>query len=262
MTYKLTWLINQTADDNRTAGFSESWYYDGDVAGAKATINNFANARANLLTANAVIMGARLQEVGGLAQAIKLNVPGVFDRGMEDIPQLAANCRVFSGTNLSKKYFQLRGVPDQTIAGGSIWPEGLWVGRCRTFLATVASLGLKFRARDTTQAQKDVISIDAAGVCTIAAGLVIAQNAEIQILRGRDLNGRSVAGTYRIINRASDTVFTLGGWRGVALATRAKARLVAYAYLGLAVGGGEVVNVAVRKVGRPFGGYRGRSKRR
>lgn len=250
----------------RIGGWSETVYRTGgDVAGAIRALNGeerFAGpdlcaTRAQLLPTGAAIVGQRFQVIDpvGLAQSTSATFPGSSGLAA-DIPQMCLYCKVPAvGTPNIRKLF-LRGIPDARVIEGEFQPLAGWRGIVQRYFTSLS--GFAFRARDLTAPAARIISITPEGLVTTEDPHPFAINNMLRILRSLAADGNFGGGRFQVQNLGSSNVtFQLRGWDGGAT-VGGTARLDRIIYPAFDGNSATIGRIIVKKVGRPFGGYRGR----
>lgn len=242
----------------RPFGWSETWYTDGTIETGYGGLVMFSKFRARLLSSGISIIGARIHELGGPTKFFPFKESGVSGEGM-DYPTISLNCRCSSADGKYKKYFQLRGLPDPRVVDGNYEGDPTYGASLRQFMTFLHSPGVKFQALDRTVPAIKINSISELGVVRCAAGGTFPIDSYVTLKRVRNTVGEKVSGTFRIVARASDTEFTLANWTGGAVAAVGTVTKQTFTYIQVGNRTAEMLGVTSRKVGRPFGQFRGRA---
>jgi len=250
-----------------TGSWSESHWRDNALDQTNQVLNRLLRARAGMLPKQAAMVGLRVGNftiqgnrlLPGQTSLRKFTKPGPATYNC-DVPQMALELSgSTSGLNNSK--FAARGMPDDQVLNGEYNPVNGWDGQLNEYMQALSGDGWQMLGRVLSNPTFKIVSISISGVCTLSILVPFANGAQIRLLRCKDVNGSPVAGVYNASQVAGST-FLLDGWpAGVAVQNSGAARVDAidlYTFVDV-----EVSRVVVRKVGRPFAGYRGkRSKRR
>jgi len=261
MPQKVTFIFSQSTIDQKTGGWSETWYYDGSASEINAATGVFMSRRAAMLPVQAVCQGFRLQEVGAKGQFIAASVVGTATF-QQDIPQMAINCRCQAGGKQNVKFFQLRGIPDNQVNGGRYAPIDTYPQAVNQFFTSLVNQGWRFRAVDLTKPKVGLLSVNALGVFQVKAGLVFDVGSTITLLRAKGVDGSKLSGDYYVSAKADNQNGTFLHWPGTVIQQRGEARVKEFFYPQIQTGSIKVYNVTTRKVGRPFFLYRGRQTKR
>jgi hypothetical protein len=270
--FQMTTNVSSPSALHRIAGWSESVYFTGNtVADA---INSFTGSpganqpgswcalRASLLPLGASVVGQRYQQLNpvGLSQSQGLVFPSTL--GQEaDTPQNTLLYKVpGQGVNNIRKV-QLRCIPDICITEAEFSPPSNWQNQWVQFNA-VNTL-FQFQGRDLSQARQPILSGTAAGVFTTVNAPVVTIGQFVRILKVRDVNGNLRGGRFQVsaVTQGPNTI-TVAGWPYPASTGgtfRVDGQVFPYFSNYPPSSGGKII---VRKVGRPFGQYRGRRPRR
>lgn len=258
---KLTFIMSQRTGQNRTAGFSETWYFDGDLASAKLSADSVAKKRAALMTSAASINALRIQDIGSRARIFQFVYPGNITTG-QDIPQMALNLRVDGQGFLNSKTFQIRGLPDVNVATGDYTPVAGYAGLLNQYAGSLASWSFRFRGERLSNPQVAILSVSSLGVFVLAADLVFNIGDYVTLLRTNNTTGLNVSGRYYVSAKTTAQSGTLAAWDGGTVTNKGKMRKFDYDYPIVAANSLVVGQVTTRKVGRPFDLYRGRATKR
>jgi hypothetical protein len=119
--------------------------------------------------------------------------------------------------------------------------------------------GFSVRVQNQNAPQADILSIDALGVVTTVQASLIPVNSLVQFLHCRDVNNKTIRGTYIVSAVTDPTHLTVAHWPGNIVGRRGKVRQQLFTPRGAVnLGDQGIVGAASRKVGRPFFQSRGR----
>lgn len=259
---RFSMLFHSVSANVRVAGWSESWYFDGDVLAAETPAQRLCEARAAILPSNSKIIGQRYQVIGGMSRTSSLIFPGTTRLG-NDVPQMALLCRVVAIGTANKKLFTLRGLPDNYVVAGELAAVDQLVPAVRNYLTNVSILGFRFRGRTLTNPQVNILSVAADGTFQLTADLIYNQGDYLTMMRVKDVFGRSVKGSFYVLTKTDARNGRFASWpAGVAVGQNGRVRKLEYQYPQIAGVGSQYLRVVVRKVGRPFDLYHGRAPAR
>ncbi len=277
--YKLTTLFNYLSGastpnlpTHRTGSFSESWYVTADSA--QSVINLAANGpvagvvglwpgRAALLGLGSALIGYRLQSVSpfGPSQSGSINFPGQAGN-LADVPQMALLLKTPGvGVNNIRRT-RLKGVPDAQVIEGEFQPTAAYSVALSNYLIGLASWA--FRARDLSQPTIKIAAITVGTVTTVTCETAITLQVLdfVRIMRSKDSSGFLRGGRFQVLTIGpGSNQFTIASWPygGTVGGSVRKDGIV---YPQVSAANSAVSRVVVAKVGRPFGGYRGRRSKR
>lgn len=267
-----TQVKNPTAAVAHSGGWSESFYLGGASFADVSVFQNWALARSALLSGLASVIGFRQQLVtiqgnkllpGGTG-AGSFFYPGNYV-GDLNAPQDSLQLNFTVNSQPGSLRHRIAAVPDSVISGGEYNGDPVYQGYIINYTGKVIALGFGAITRDLNKADATVRSI-AGGVITTNTSTGAALGQYIRLRRVKDANGIPVEGTFlvtAIVNNADGSVaYTVFDPPTQVVSTpNGTARLDVLVFN--AVSGGQVARLVVRKIGRPFSGYRGRrSKRR
>ncbi len=271
--YRTSWLFDFTTDaarptvaSDRSGGWSEGVWSTFITPGTDA-FNVVSQFRASMLPRAASIVGYRVQQYTSLgnrlqpggASAGKLNLPGspaytldVAQAGLEySFPAVGA-------PNSSRGV--IRGLPYEVITSGEWDPSVAFTSYMAGFLLNLQTGGFGFVGRDLSQQSAKVLAITA-GVVNLSQVLPGAAIGDyLRFHRVYDVNRKPISGAFLITNIAGQQ-YTCSGLTGLSvLVPSGTARKDAIAFY--LFGAGTTGALVVKKVGRPFRGYRGRRSKR
>jgi hypothetical protein len=251
----------------RIGGWSESFYFPGtDMAAAIAQVNKttlsvplgLCNARGGLLPSSAQIIGQRFQQVTPRGASQSLN--RLWDGGSgfdTDIPQMALLTRIPSVDGAHVRPYIIRGIPDALVVDGEFRPTAD-INLALTNL--FRTLGLySMRVVNRVAAPQQIASIDASGKIIFNAVRPTIPVGGIINLVDIMVAGRTISGPFVVAAIGPESLaLTITGWTyGVGLGGQGLQNSVSY--LPLDGTKATVGRIIVKKVGRPFVGYRGRA---
>lgn len=264
MMFQLQTQLNSKAIGGRVAGWSESWYYPGEVSQAIAAAvgtRGLCQLRANMLPRTGAIVAQRYQVVDsvppGPSTTRYVNFPGgSFET---DIPNVAILVNVPGQGVRNVKKLILRGIPDQFMIDGEYTPDSVFEPITFKFFAALAAW--RFRGQDFNAAQKAINFISSTGDVNMVDNVTFTNGQKVTISGNSDpLTGRKIkTSTWTVLN-PSGKVFTARGWKQANSTDGGQARLVSPAFFQPVITDIEVERATVRKVGRPFDLYRGRRR--
>lgn len=273
MPLKITYLFDYSSDPanreqsaSHKGGWSESIWQSADSPNVTA-IRQLAQARALLLPGTGRIIGYRAQlytivngqlVAGGSSTALLGMVgPNAID---PDMPQIALSLVATSADTANTRRFAIRGIADSQITRGEWQPGDIYLGFMTRYRNMLVSAQWAFPARDFAQPVYEIDSVAAGVLKLVGAPGGFAAGDRILFKKCRDTDGNPVIGTFKVLSVAGANI-TLGGIdteisvlaTGQATKAVIAMRTIADVQVGRAV---------VRKIGRPFEGYRGRASKR
>lgn len=263
------------APNSRVAGWSESYWTSGDNfvdaenKAFKAPGGGLVLKRLGILSPQSRIVGYRIQaydiqEEGliprGGVKVVKVGLPGVYPAN-GDIPGMSLLCRGGFVSPYGQSYrFALKGIPDSQVSMG----EGLFGAGFRGELKKV----LDYIGDNYGSVIDDLATLRQTRIASISTGgLVVPKTPPLldlvadqlaKVTRSRNADGRGTGGIYRVSVINGDGSAQLIGWdRGPTTGgsiIRYQRVFAAHTKTKMAF-----VRVVPRKVGLPFGRYRGRA---
>lgn len=242
-------------------GFSESYLtssssFDNELNYLQ---NSFAPKRAGILPGSTRIIGARFYQVGGgRAIPIKLNFPGTS--GVTGIANKAVLCTSNNANAAVARRWWVHNIPDAQCTGGEFTPSVSYGTRFNQYLDTLAAASWSGIVRASLAT---IVTIDAAGLVTCSAAHSFAVGQFVTISRTLTENGSLFGGLFRVATVGPlSSQFTLVAWDQGACSGGDAFLKQAQAYVIGLSGRPFIERAGTRRVGRPFGLYRGRSSRR
>lgn len=258
---------NRADASPHTGGWSESFWANANLLSSDPDILVLCQKRANLLPAQASVVGFRLSLYNIVGNRLmptgsstgKLQLPGATSR-ITDVPQMALELSGKSKTSSNSTRFCVRCLPDAQVAHGEYQPDSAFKGLVTQYGNELVNRDWKFIGRDLTKPSIKVQSI-AGNVVTLAAPLGVVDNVDwVRFRRVYDDDEAPVKGAYLVTAHAGNTI-TLAGFPARTMTTPSGTiRIDAIVTCGLK--DIEPVRAVVRKVGRPFESYRGRQSKR
>jgi len=274
MPQRVTFLFQiTTTPQNRsdaaphTGGWSESWWSNTPVDLGGSFVQGLAQGRARLLPAQGSIVGVRSaiytlsgnKLLPGGSSTGKLQYPGSASRPT-DLPQVALEMTGSTAGQPNASRFTLRGMPDEIMVGGEYQPDSAFRGAVTAFCNRLVTAGWSFVGRDLSKPSANILSI-AGGVMTLDASIGAAAGDYVRMRRVYDDDVNPVKGAYRVtLVAGAGTVLTLANMDATVSVANGSARVDEIKLFAFS----EVSpsRAVVRKVGRPFAGYRGRQSKR
>lgn len=270
--WKYTMIFNSSTNvtggsiGQRTGGWSESFYKNAapsDVVANETWRDVFlrqCQRRAALLPTGFSVGGQRYQQVDPAGGSATGGVVYPGTAGIQaDVPQMALFLRLSAQGVPNIKPLTLRGLPDARVVEGEYFPASNFSAALNTY---VTNLSLwQFKGRDLQQTPLSIFTIDNLGVVTTDEAHSFVENDFVRVLRTIDENGRRQGGRFRVIAPVTSHTFKITPWDfGDCHGGKVRADVTIYPLI--ASQSANVLRVIVRKVGRPFGGYRGRASTR
>jgi len=258
-----TGVGNEANVNQRTGGWSESFYFEGTMEQAKSEFhetNSWCGARAACLPKGASIIGQRYQivdttPIGKVLPFAKL-FPGESDL-QSDTPWQSLLIRCPATNAAYSRGYIMRCLPDFMVVTGEFMPNP-------SYQKAVAKLirylkGFRIKVIDKSKTNFNVGTVSAAGLVTTGGPHTIPAGGLCHITRTYDTSRRVHSGTFPVVS-VTGTTLTIGGWVGGD--TRlGKVRELAYIYPTIDETASSIEKVITRKVGRPSSAFRGRQHR-
>jgi hypothetical protein len=268
MTLKCTALFTQSTNLSggsrglvRVGGWSETWYSNQAITETRNEFETLCQIRALMLPNSAAVIGQRYQIVGGGSSTSGRVFPGAGGQPA-DVPQMALMCTMKAAGVPNIRRFALRGIPDAIVVEGEYKPTGAFTTALNRYSTQITDGQFLMRGRNLSTAPFGVVSVDVNGNVVLTAAQTITVGSEMQFVRTTDQYGRTVSGSYFVETVTDTTHFKLHAYTfGVVNGGQIRL-LTAPGFLAMEIGSLVPVRVVVRKVGRPFGGYRGRASNR
>lgn len=250
----------------RSGGWSESFWINTDsITLENLELRHYHDARCRLMPQGASIVGVRLSqyELSGNrlirkgAKAGDLNRPGSA-RLQQDIPQMALQLNATSVGKVNTTKLTLCALPDARVVGGEYSPSADFNVAVINFGATLRNLNAGFMGVDHTQFVSVIAGIDNGVVTTddVLPGVVV--GSYIRINRVTTNVNLPLSGSFRVSAIAGNNYtcpdLALHSANRGGTAMRDIVVFCAYDTF-------KIKGVRVRKIGRPSGGYRGKSTR-
>jgi len=256
---KVTLCMNQSTGKGRVGGFSETWYKDGTVQDTVIPVNALWKARQALLSSTCRFIGYRVQEVGGKGTFVVRDDVGLL-QDAEDIPQMALNVYVDSATTTARKTFQLRGWADTGVEFGDYKPANSSTQMLAQMNTALVNGLWRFRSKKQNP-KVGILSIAANGDFVLTGDLVFVQGSYIDVMRAKNSFGQNVSGRYYVQIATNARSGKFADWPGTIVGQSGKARVSEFEYVLIKPQSLTALYITTRRVGRPFGLYRGRATR-
>lgn len=271
---KVTWLFEQTniigagsqKRPARESGWSESWYYNtGNIndAGLTAAIDRWIDLRNAILNNEARIVGYRLHNVdNNQSRSYVRNAPGTG--GECDVPQISALFRAYGRGVANSRPVELRGFPDANVVTGEFSADPVMSRSMRAFGIELQNTW-QFPGVDRTVPRFPVSTVSSLGVVSVKElPLGIAQGQQVQFYRTvLDATCCGSLGQFEVASVLGKTItlvnYTEGSAHGGTIGL-----VPAKLYFQVQNDDNGVIfeRIVVRKAGRPFDLFSGRSRRK
>lgn len=275
MPYRYTMLFQMTTNPGNLAdaiphssGWSESHWRSDLVpfTPGSGVFNALMNTRAALLPTRASIVGFRIARYDIDVSSLKPKgtstgrLQKVGAQASLDVPNLALEVSgASSGANNNR--FSIKAIPDDQVSNGEYQPDASFKTRVAQYLSELAFGGWGFIGRDFNAAQPRVLSVNGATLVTSGAIGATLGETVVTFIKVKDTDGKPVVGNFRVLTNPSALTFTLAGIpQGTEVVDSGFARVLTPAFFAYA--SCSASRIVVRKVGRPFQGYRGRASKR
>jgi hypothetical protein len=187
----------------------------------------------------------------------------LFPGGYTASPNLPQDALSFSGawlTGPNTNKFTARCVPDTVIVAGEYQPTAAFKTAVANYIQTLIGGAWGFVGRDRSLPTARVLSISAGGIVQLSQNIGgVADSSFLRLLHVTDNNGNPIKGTFSISN-INGVNYTLRGLTQLLSVPNGTARVDVVSYN--RYGTINVGRAVVRKIGRPFEGYRGRASKR
>lgn len=245
----------------RVAGWSESVYSDYPLSSTIAQrFHALQMARAALLPPTAAIIGQRFQLVDppGVSSTGTRLYPGMSGLPTGS-PQKALYLRLRAESTLNNRPTYIRCIPDAIIVTGEYSPTPAFETNLNVYLNALRYF--QFRAKDLAVGSAPIFSITNGGLVTTTENYPVVVGDFVKVSRTRTTLGVYVGGTHRVTDVDSATQFTIDPWLFGAT-TDGRVSLVDYVYPLIGLPLDTTPRAVMKKVGRPFAGFRGRASKR
>jgi hypothetical protein len=263
---------NRSTAVARTGGWSESFWSASDPSALVNFRTFLGGARTILLPLAASLVGFRVSSytiagnrlVPGTSQTAKIFGPGSPSFTV-DAPQISLELNGQGVGVLNTNKFRIGCIPDEVVQQGEFAPTPFFAAALTNYqqvLLGVTPAGnfapLGFIGRDLTQPSVRIVGIAANVVTTFGPVPGIVNGSTfIRFHRAYDVDGLPIKGTYLVTAGAGTNALTLTGFTGQTMTKPSGlVRLDALAFQAFQFT--TVGATVVKKVGRPFVGYRGR----
>jgi hypothetical protein len=256
---------NKTAASSHSGGWSEGFWFSTPLSNAPTLAGLLGALRSVLLGQEITIVGWRVENftfsgnrlIPGGASSGVLNLPGAALPIAS--PQICLSCNGQASGVPNNNRFTLRGIPNAVVANGEYQPLPSYSTALTNYFAalTVGSIG--FVGRNKAGSNARVMSVTAGGVVTLNSAIGGVPGTDfLRLNRVYADNGLPIKGSYLITNIAGGTQYTLAGLipPGPRTTPSGTARVDSIQFFSY----GSIVpgRLGVKKIGRPFQGYRGR----
>ena len=252
---RCTLVMKAVTNDERAAGFTDSFYKVGTFPAAFLSLHAIARKRAVIMPGNSRVMALKVSDIDkpGASSIEPVNYVGEKDN-KNDIPQMALDCFLFSG-DFYKRSVQLRCIPDDMVKGGTFQDGTTFASDVRKYFDKVITEGFALRVVSRDNAFFRVLLVTNAGLCEteIPHGLVVGNR--VQFFRTRTVDDKTVSGTWVVQTTPTATSFTVRAWPANFVVERGKVRKYEILFPGATAR--SLKRVTVRPVGRPSDGYIG-----
>jgi hypothetical protein len=176
-----------------------------------------------------------------------------------DTPWQALLIRIIGANGMHRSYLP-HGFPDDWFKKGDWTPDGNASASLFRFFAKLKQGSWALVGQDPTKPIKPIVAISGGGLATFAAPHGYPDNTRVYAFRVKDALGKNIKGQFTVLNSPSATTAQLSGWPVARSGDSGGLREVNV--VDSVIVDAFVERAALRKVGRPFGLYRGRARRR
>lgn len=256
----------------RQGGWSESHWVAGVTldqlrqifVGPRNVALPICQARAALLPEGGVLKGIRIYEAtGGRGQFFPVSF-GNNPSWTCDQPQNALLLATSAAGATTVRRFDIRSMPDGQIVSGEYTPDTQFATALRLYTESLVNTSVRGRV---VTAPIDVFNVSAAGLVTarsMPAAPPYSPNAIVTISRTKDSDGILRSGEFVIATTGvpATNAFTVRDWP-YGRTEGGTIKIITSQFFTVSSYDTKVERTIVHKIGRPFGGYRGRrSKKR
>lgn len=254
-------------EDSVSSGWSEILYrVEDSLSDAMIWANQLAIFRAALLPVTSRVVSVTVGDLANprVTQTLALNMSGAGNY-RTDTPWQSA-LLTCSGSLGGVRTYSIRNVPDSVITGGALSNDPVantWKSALEDFRTHLIARNWCIRIRSKSAAQGDIVAITSAGRLSVLNGAFpVAVGVKIAITRAHTGQGIPISGIFTAVERFVDTQENrIVPWRtGDVVEANGKAQIVAYDMSNIVTN--PFSRIGTHKVGRPFGGLRGRRSKR
>ena len=262
---------NATSAIPHTAGWSESFFTNGNLTEGSRLIQDLINARRMMLPGQAAIVGYRMQKytisgaklVPGGAQTVRALTVG--NTGFAcDVPGMSLLLGAQGSSPRNGSRITLKAIPDARVVGGEYSPSTAFTGHLTLYIQQLQAGGWGFIGRDKTKESRKIKSI-ANGLVELyeIPGVDFGVNDWFSFNKCTDTQNRAVTGVYQSAGSpdGQPTKFAVQGLDPLITVTKPNGLVRPFVLLFQPYSNIKVSRIVTRKVGRPLEGYRGRASK-
>jgi hypothetical protein len=265
---KCSLLIQFTTNPNNrqvsaahAGGFSEQFWFNGNPI-IQAAANAIASFRASMLPIESTVIGLRQQIytvngnklLPGGSSVVPLNFPGSNNYTLDN-PQSCLNLRLQTGGGPNVGRYCMRNLPDEVVVNGEFQPDGAFTANLNIWKNTLAGNGFGFVGRNLAALKTVVLGSDGINLLVgSTAGFNVGDY--VRFLKVHAITGGTIEGSYQIIAITAPNKLQFIHNIGSDAASGGNVRSDGIGFF--ATSAVATQRASVRKVGRPFAGYRGR----
>jgi len=247
--------------DGNGAGWSESYFaYASGIVNARLLFTQLMDDRDDMLGSGFTIPYMRVTQYNVRANTQFFENPVPTNSGFD--PDTAWNALlmrlVAAGNN--HRSLMLRGWPDDCFKNGRFTPIPSCATALTRFRNTLSAGGYSIVGQDPTKPIKPFVSISGSGLVIFGTPHGYPAGIPVYLYRAKTVANRTIRGTFTTGDSPTATSLQLTGWvePGGAVSGALREKLVQDSFITNTL----VERAALRKVGRPFGLFRGRARRR
>lgn len=247
--------------DGHGAGWSESIYvYGTGIGGVRVETNLLMFERDDMLGLGYSGSFARITKYNDRRQT--LFYPSPLEAGSHedgDTPWNAVLARLVAANGM-RRSLMLRGWPDKCFTNGNFTPIPSVGFALTRYYARLRNGSFAIVGINPDNVKKPYISIEPSAVVTFGAAHGFNPGDIVYLVRAKDTTGKTIRGRTSVIEPVTANTLTLKSWP--LGATSFVGSLRKYDLVDSVIVDAFTERAALRKVGRPFGLYRGRASKR
>jgi hypothetical protein len=218
-------------------------------------------ARSLILSNQGTVLGVRLYQ-GGAGRGAFFPTGYNGSAGDEDIPQMALLCAGLGNGTPSVRRFTLRGIPDLQVRLGEFEPTTDYLSRMDLYLSSMTNFGFRGSnpvAKYAIASIAQVAGPPQSGLVTLTVNNPFSVSQFVTINQTLDAGQNRLGGRFMVSAIGPlNNQFSIAGWSDGATTGGTVSMPAKAVFQFLSSGGISVERVVTRRVGRPFGQYRGR----
>lgn len=247
--------------DGHGAGWTESFYaIASSRAAAKAGLNSLMAQRDDWLGLGYSVPYERVTNYNNRrdTQFYQANI-GAGSHLDGDTPWQALLIRITAANGMTRTWLP-HGFPDDWFKNGNWTPDGNATAALTRIFNRLKDGGWALVGQDPTKPIKPITDITSGGLATFPVPHGYGDGTPLYGYRLKDALGKNIKGKFRVLNSPSSVTAQLSGWPPTRSAVSGSLREINI--VDSMIIDAFVERAALKKVGRPFGLFRGRVRRR